>query len=88
MSEDSPVYTTEQTLGGVAVTPLPCPFCGEPPRLLPTDPSREGNGWGAVACGNQRCPAQPRVDDYDVENDKGGTPAHLAAAVRRWNQRA
>ena len=36
--------------------PLPCPFCGAKPVLLPKNPRREGNAWGAAQCKDRSCP--------------------------------
>lgn len=68
-------------------TPLPCPFCGVIPILLPPNPEREGNAWGSVFCNNYECPAQPEVRDGADVIDERGTDAYKELAVQRWNKR-
>ena len=68
--------------------PLPCPFCGKKPRLLPRSPDVEGDAWGAVACVNRRCAANPRCADGEKQADSRGTGAYIDCAIRRWNRRA
>jgi hypothetical protein len=58
---------------------LPCPFCGKPPKAMPTYPKEDGDDWTAVACVNKSCAAMPRVENYGR--------GHKRAAVRRWNRR-
>jgi hypothetical protein len=70
-----------------SLTPLPCPFCGSNPRLRPKNPEVEGNAWGAVACTNSRCHAQPMVNDEQTSADERGTGAYIDAAIKRWNKR-
>lgn len=67
--------------------PKPCPFCGEPPAVLPVDPKTEGNAWGAVACQNSKCPCQPppNVRDGEAVSDERGPDEYKRVAVRRWN---
>lgn len=67
--------------------PLPCPFCGELPILVPTDPETEGSAWGQVRCVNTYCPAQPRVDDGANIADERGSKAYIRLAITRWNRR-
>lgn len=68
-------------------TVKPCPFCGHEPEVGPADDSR-GSCWGYVKCVNERCPAQPEVEDGIGVNDERGRRKYIAAAVRRWNRRA
>jgi hypothetical protein len=68
--------------------PLPCPFCGDEPGVLPVNPAREGSCWGEVRCMNAECPAQPRVRDDENVSDDRGSDAYKAAAIARWNTRA
>lgn len=68
--------------------PLPCPFCGKPPQVFPENPAEEGNAWGAVACVNVRCPAQPEVFDGSQQADDRGSAAYKRLAIKRWNRRA
>lgn len=70
-----------------SIEPLPCPFCGHRPTLLPKEPERDGDAWGEVACTNRRCPAQPKVKDGCRVRDDRGHGAYLDAAIRRWNRR-
>lgn len=65
--------------------PLPCPFCGKQPKVMPSNPKMDGNAWGAVACVNRRCPAQPQVNDGALGCDERGSDAYKASAIRRWN---
>lgn len=67
-------------------TPLPCPFCGAAPVVLPKEPEVDGDGWGAVACVNARCHAQPMVKKRNVRLDNSA--GHKRIAIRKWNQRA
>lgn len=68
--------------------PLPCPFCGKPPKLIPSNPKLDGNAWAAVVCVNLRgCPASPRVEDGADACDERGSGAYKDAAIRRWNRR-
>ena len=68
--------------------PLPCPFCGVTPSVLPEDPSVEGNAWGVVHCYNTLCAAQPTVSDGVTICDERGSDAYKAVAVLRWNTRS
>ena len=68
--------------------PLPCPFCGKMPFVGPENPQEEGNAWGVVCCKNEKCPAQPRVEDGEEIADMRGSDAYKAAAIKRWNQRS
>lgn len=68
-------------------TPLPCPFCGCTPNVLPHNPKGEGNCWGSVVCQEASCPAKPDVRD-DIEiNDERGSGAYKQRAIELWNQR-
>jgi hypothetical protein len=69
------------------LSPLPCPFCGEQPRLFPVNSKIEGNAWGEVACVNTRCHAQPCVVDEQTIADERGTGAYIDCAIKRWNKR-
>lgn len=69
-------------------SPLPCPFCGKQPIVLPADPKTEGNAWGRIECQNPICPAQPKVADGVHVSDERGSDKYKAAAIRRWNRRA
>lgn len=70
------------------MTPLPCPFCGKSPKVVPSRPDLDGNTWGMVLCRNKRCPAQPVVEDGIKVNNDRGSDAYKQAAIRRWNRRA
>jgi hypothetical protein len=68
--------------------PLPCPFCGEQPEVLPKDPKRSGNAWGAVRCANEDCHASEcSVGDGEAMADDRGSDLYKEAAIRRWNTR-
>jgi hypothetical protein len=69
------------------LTPLPCPFCGEMPKLEPQDPDSDGDAWARVYCDNKKCPAQPSVEDGQMVSDERGTGAYMDCAIRRWNKR-
>lgn len=67
--------------------PLPCPFCGGAPVVLPEDPRIDGDAWGEVRCENQRCPVQPICGDGATVADDRGSAAYKRLAIRRWNTR-
>ena len=67
--------------------PLRCPWCGHTPSVLPEDPEKQGNVWGAVVCENEICPAKPRVEDGEDIADERGSEEYKKAAIRRWNTR-
>lgn len=69
-------------------TPIPCPWCGLVPVVLPEDPKTEGNCWAQVACVNADCPAKPSVRDGEMCNDERGSDAYKEIAIQRWNKRA
>lgn len=52
--------------------PLPCPWCGEIPKLYQTT---HGNWW--LECENYACPVQPMSQVFS-RKDK---------LVRKWNER-
>lgn len=70
------------------ITPLPCPFCGAKPRLLPSDPETFGDAWGRVACMSAKCHAQPDVLDGATSADDRGSGAYIDLAIKKWNKRA
>ncbi len=67
---------------------LPCPFCGNAPKIGPTRPDLEGNAWGFVKCINGRCAIKPEARDGSNISDERGTHKYIALAIRRWNRRA
>lgn len=67
--------------------PLPCPFCSHEPVVLPLDPEREGNAWGAVACTNPRCVAKPMIQDGCSRVAERGSDVYKYVAIVRWNRR-
>jgi hypothetical protein len=74
---------------------LPCPFCGSTDlEILPEDPSRDGNAWGAVQCVNVDCSTYDilkshgvRVEDGQDVSDDRGSDAYKSAAIAAWNRR-
>jgi hypothetical protein len=72
-----------------------CPFCGSTDlEILPKDPSRDGNAWGAVQCVNVDCPTYDilkshgvRVGDGQDVSDERGSDAYKSAAIAAWNRR-
>jgi hypothetical protein len=74
---------------------LPCPFCGSTDlEILPKDPSRDGNAWGAVQCVNVDCSTYDilkshgvRVGDGQDVSDERGSDAYKSAAIAAWNRR-
>ena len=70
--------------------PLPCPFCGSIPIVLPENPSVEGDAWACVKCIANDCEVQPSLTIF--EDDCPGewlhTPEEIKAeACKRWNNR-
>lgn len=70
------------------MSPLPCPFCGRAPTVLPENPTVEGGAWAQVRCFNTACPAKPWVRDGEDTADDRGSDAYKASAIKRWNTRA
>jgi hypothetical protein len=75
------------------LTPLPCPFCGGRPEILPKDPGVSGSAWGRVSCLNEGCQARPAVEHYGggdfPHDDSTMTSAwNKRQAVLKWNRRA
>ncbi len=69
-------------------TPLPCPFCGKKPVVLPVNPEVNGScAWGSVKCVNKRCPVKPECKDGSMIYDMRGPGAYKDLAIRRWNRR-
>ena len=69
------------------ITPLPCPFCGKPPRVFPEDSTVDGNAWGSVECKNPECHVRPMcLDGCDIADDRG-REAYQELAILRWNKR-
>lgn len=64
-----------------------CPFCGEAPKVFPTEPKIEGDAWGAVRCRNWDCNAMPDVRFGGLVSDDRGSDAYKALAIERWNTR-
>ena len=55
---------------------LPCPFCGEPPRVVEDwDWEKSINGY-LIACYNDDCGVEVYVFDYELD-----------LAVATWNER-
>jgi hypothetical protein len=67
---------------------LPCPFCGELPKIVPSNPEADGDAWGAVCCMNNNCFAMPAVDDGTTISDARGSVAYKNLAIERWNRRS
>ena len=61
-------------------------LCGATPEVLPHNPDRDGNAWGAVRCVNPGCPAQPIVCDGEPISDERGSEAYKQAAIKKWNE--
>ena len=55
----------------------PCPFCGRPPKISPTDTKAEGDAWTKIFCA---CLVTPSVAVYQCEG-------HLESAMKIWNTR-
>lgn len=75
-----------------ALQPLPCPFCGSLPTIVPADPAIEGDAWAAVQCVNRRCVTYGYdggvvVRDGALMCDERGPAAYKRLAIRRWNRR-
>lgn len=68
--------------------PLPCPFCGRKPKVLPTNPKIEGDAWAAVACFSTKCFACPVVGDGDNLAANYGSGFYKDLAISRWNKRS
>lgn len=67
--------------------PLPCPFCGQIPWVVPSQPEIEGNAWGAVDCQNPSCRVNPTCSDGAKRADDRGSEAYKQLAIRNWNRR-
>lgn len=65
--------------------PLPCPFCGDTPRVGPLDPRTGGDGWGWVKCVNTKCFSKPLVENYSEA--RGSVHGVKAVAIYKWNRR-
>jgi hypothetical protein len=79
--------TDPEPLSGPPTEPLPCPFCGELPVVLPKNPE-EGNAWAMVACENPDCQAADvAVEDGEEVADDRGSDEYKKIAIRRWNTR-
>lgn len=70
------------------VSPLPCPFCGKLPAILPSNPKADGDAWARVICVNKKCNVNPFVEDGEQVADNRGSAAYKQAAIKRWNVRA
>jgi hypothetical protein len=75
----------------MGTNPLPCPFCGVLPTVLPhfddVKSGKEGGAWGEVACQNRECPALPTVSDGEDVSDSRGSEQYKEIAILRWNTR-
>lgn len=69
-------------------TPLPCPFCGETPRINPTDHRAEGDAWAGVSCDNDDCEVQPALKNWANIAAFGakGSTQQKRLAVAKWNK--
>ena len=70
------------------IKPLPCPFCGAEPDVLPEDPESEGDCWGEVVCSNDDCYVKARCGDGAFLAEDRGSEAYKQLAIARWNRRA
>ena len=69
------------------LTPLPCPFCGSLPKVMPSNPKKDGDAWGAVQCCNRKCAIAPRATDDEDIGDGRGSDSYKNSAIRVWNTR-
>lgn len=65
---------------------LPCPFCGEQPKVYPADPEREGDAWTAIECAN--CVADVPDTQSVARVTHYADSGHFERAVVAWNTRA
>lgn len=84
----APSELKESDMHTELIARLPCPFCGKPPKVYPVRPDVEGNAFGQVRCENDKCPAQPCVNDDEGVADNRGPTAYKNIAIARWNKRA
>lgn len=69
--------------------PLPCPFCGDPPIVLPYDLSKceiEPMSYATVVCANHDC-VNPRLHLTATEWSVEICERLKKRAITKWNQR-
>lgn len=69
--------------------PVPCPFCGQVPRVEPIDPEREGGAWANVTCsGTQELGTGHYINICSgiFDDDRATCQEHKQSAIARWNK--
>lgn len=64
---------------------LPCPFCGQQPKVFPADAGAEGNAWTAIECAN--CVTSPPNTQSVARVTHYAESGHFERAVAAWNTR-
>lgn len=64
---------------------LPCPFCGNEPRVFPINPKRDGDAWTAIECAN--CASDQMGEQSVVRVAVYADSGHRERAIILWNTR-